>query len=507
MRQIEFTTRSGVLITITKQEFEQLIKRITQLEEANNRLEERNKKLEEANNELKELNKRLEERNKELERRLKELEAQLHQNSRNSHKPPSSDGPRKPIKNNREPSGRKNGAQEGHEGKTLKMVENPDKVIRHRVRGKCSCGKNLEEVEVLRIERRQVFDLPEKLYEVTEHQVEVKRCRCGCIHEAECPVKGRTQYGEKLRALIVYMNQYGLLPYERLQEFGEDIFGLPFGGGTIEASLEECYEALEPTEQQIKERLLNSDVIHYDETGMRCENKTQWIHSTSNEQFTYYHIHSKRGKEAMDAIGILPRFTGISVHDRWASYDKYENCLHSYCNAHLLRELKFVHEELGKDWAAQMIRFLRLSLYLKKRNWLNPGTISQLMRRYEKITEGGIQEETSLIETDETKDIKRGRKRKSKSWRLLEVFMHHREKVLRFINNKDTPFDNNLAERDLRMVKLKQKISGCFRTHHGAEVFCRIRSYISTIRKQGYNVLDALEQALMGKPILIYKPC
>jgi transposase len=228
------------------------------------------------------------------------------------------------------------------------------------------------------------------------------------------------------------------------------------------------------------------------------------VHSTSNEQFTYYHIHERRGKEAIDEIGILPQYKGVSVHDRWSSYEHY-NCAHALCDAHLLRELKFANEEMGKTWVARMIQFLWLALYLTKRNWLNAKTISALSTRYTKIIEEGRVE--GNIFSIPYKTVKRRRKAKPKSLRLLEVFIGRREEVLRFIHNKDTPFDNNLAESDLRMIKLKQKISGCFRTRHGAEVFCRIRSYISTVRKQGYSVLEGIEQVLRGKPIALYQPC
>ncbi len=441
----------------------------------------------------------------EQEKRINTLEGMLHKNSSNSHKPPSTDVLNGKIKNSREKSNRKSGAQEKHEGKTLEMTENPDKVIKHKIKGCCNkCGKNLEDLEIKEIQRKQVFDLPQKLYEVTEHQMEVKQCSCGCIHVAKSPVQGgSTQYGEKMKALIVYMSQYQFLPYERLQDFMKDVFGLSLGGGTIEASNEITYEQLEKTEQQIKKGLFESSVIHNDETGIRCAGKTQWVHNTSNEKYTHYTIHPKRGTEAINAIGILPDYKGNSVHDRYASYDQY-NCTHSLCNAHLLRDLKFVHEELQKDWAGKMIRLLILALYLKKRNWLNKSSIANIMQRYFQILEQEKKEEENFILP--VVSLKRGRKAKPKSLRLLETFINRQEQILRFVHNKDTPFDNNLAERDLRMIKLKQKISGCLRTIHGAEVFCRIRGYISTVRKQGYRVLESLEHAIAGNPVIVYHP-
>ena len=461
-------------------------------------------KQQETINKQQEIIKKQEAKIRELEFRIKELEGRLHQNSSNSHKPPSSDGLKKVIKNNRVPTNRKSGGQKGHEGKTLKRVENPDKIILHSVKGVCDCGKDLEEAELLRIERRQVFDLPKKLCEVTEHQIEVKRCECGRIHRGECELRGNTQYGDTMKGLVVYLIQQKM-SYEQVQQFMEEVMGLPLGGGTIEAANKECYERLEESERQIKEGLLGSKVIHCDETGIRCANKTQWVHVTCNERFTYYFLHPKRGKEAMDEIGILPRYKGNCVHDRWSSYERYE-CEHSYCNVHLLRELRFVEEEMGRKWAKEMKRVLLLGWYMKKRNWLSGKTIDSLMRRYEKVVEKGIEEERRYDRAIEGIK-KRGRKKKGKSVRLLEVFIRDREKVMRFIHNKDTPFDNNIAERDLRMVKLKQKVSGCFRTVQGGNIFCRIRSYISSARKQGYSVLDSIVRALKGEPVTLFQPC
>jgi transposase len=307
-----------------------------------------------------------------------------------------------------------------------------------------------------------------------------------------------------MKGLVVYLIQQKM-SYEQVQQFMEEVMGLPLGGGTIEAANKECYERLEESERQIKEGLLGSKVIHCDETGIRCANKTQWVHVTCNERFTYYFLHLKRGKEAMDEIGILPRYKGNCVHDRWSSYERYE-CEHSYCNVHLLRELRFVEEEIGRKWAKEMKRVLLLGWYMKKRNWLSGKAIDSLMRRYEKVVEKGIEEERGYDSAIEGIK-KRGRKKKGKSVRLLEVFIRDREKVMRFIHNKDTPFDNNIAERDLRMVKLKQKVSGCFRTVQGGKIFCRIRSYISSVRKQGYSVLDSIVRALKGEPVTLFQPC
>jgi transposase len=433
-----------------------------------------------------------------LKKEVNELKAQLGKNSGNSSKPPSSDGYKKKIKNNREKSNKKQGAQEGHEGTTLQMVATPDKVVKHRANGRCGCGRDLKRATLKNVQARQVFDLVEKLIEVTEHQVEVRQCSCGRIHEAECGVKGNAQYGKRIKALMVYLNQYQYLPFERLQEFSQDCLGLSISDGLLATSNQLCYENLEQTEMDIKHQIIQSAVMHNDETGMRCEGKTKWIHTSSTELYTHYSIQDKRGREGMDAIGILPHFKGNSVHDRWASYDGYD-CDHSLCNAHTLRDLKFLAEEIGSEWAKEMIPLLVEANQYKKEGLLDEKNIHLIEKQSQKIIRKGLKEEPPPPIV--TEKAKRGRKAKSKSLNLLEVFIYRSKQVWMFIYNEAVPFDNNLAERDLRMVKLKQKISGCFRSKKGAQVFCRIRSYISTVRKQGHGILHAIECALLCNPI------
>jgi transposase len=296
---------------------------------------------------------------------------------------------------------------------------------------------------------------------------------------------------------MVYLNQYQYLPFERLQEFSQDCLGLSISDGLLAASNQLCYENLEQTEMDIKQQIIQSEVMHNDETGVRCERKTQWIHSSSTELYTHYSIQNKRGKEGMEAIGILTDFKGISVHDRWASYDDYD-CGHALCNAHLLRDLKFLAEENDSKWAEKMITVLVQANRDKKEGSLDKKAIHAIEKQSHRIIKEGLKQEPPPITIT---TIKRGRKAKTKSLLLLEVFMHRSQQVWAFIYNEAVPFDNNLAERDLRMVKLKQKISGCFRSLNGAQVFCRIRSYISTVRKQGYSILHAIECALLHNPI------
>jgi len=431
--------------------------------------------------------------------KINELEQRLSKSSKNSSKPPSSDGYRKEVKNNRVKSGRKQGAQKGHKGSTLKMVETPDKIEIHRVSGICECGQDLLNLPKIKTSKRQVFDLPQKLLEVTEHHVEVKQCSCGKLHEAYCKYGNPVQYGSKLKSLGVYLNQYQYMPYNRIQEFMKDLLNINIGDGTLQKSNKDCYTNLHDTEMLIKSVLINGDVMHNDETGVRSENKTKWVHSASTPTHTHFAIHSKRGREAMDEIGILPEFSGVGIHDRYASYDKY-SFEHAYCNAHILRDLKYLLENLNENWAKDMIELLTNANIAKKENRLGKKNVEKFKSRYDKILAQAIKSEK---EKPEIKPVlkKRGRLPTSKSLRMINMFAGHKTEVLRFLDKQEVPFDNNLAERDLRMVKLKEKISGCFRSGHGADTFFRIRGYISTARKQGHDIFNAIQLALEGKPL------
>lgn len=464
-------------ILIKKSEYENLLKKITILML---RIEE------------------LENQNQKLINRIEELESEKNKNSRNSSKPPSSDGLKKAVKNNREKSNRKQGGQQGHKGSGLSVLENPDEIVSCKIiQQKCGCGKDLNSVKILREEKRQVIDIAEVLIKVKDYVVEVKRCSCGKEHKAVCKFNARVQYGKRLKALLSYLNVYQMLPAERIQELCKDIFGLSIGDGTIQSGTNSCYENLEETEQQIKQGLIDSVLIHSDETGMRCMNRTQWVHSASNEQFTLYRMHHKRGNEGIDAMDIMANYTGVCVHDRWASYDKYKKCIHALCNSHLLRDLKFLHEEQGRKWAGNLLRILQLANKRKKEKIITNHYRTRIKNKISNLVTQALRREPKENSTA----IKRGRKPKSKPIRLLEVFKNRLDDILLFLYRDEVPFDNNLAERDLRMIKLKQKISGCFRTQMGAAIFCRIRSYISTARKQGYKVWEAITCAMNGNPI------
>jgi transposase len=440
----------------------------------------------------------LENQNQKLIKRIEELESEKNKNSRNSSKPPSSDGLKKVIKNNREKSNRKQGGQDGHKGSGLSAMDKADEIVKCRIkRTKCECGKDLQSIKVLREEKHQVIDIAEVLIKVIDYLVEVKKCSCGKEHKGVCEFNGNVQYGKKLKALLSYLNVYQMLPAQRIQELFKDIFGLSIGDGTIQSGIKTCYENLENTQEEIKQSLISSALIHSDETGIRCQSSTQWIHSASNDQFTFYQMHRKRGNEGIDAMGILANYNGVCVHDRWASYDKYNNCIHALCNAHLLRDLRFIYEEEGRKWAGKLISILQQANKRKQEEQLTNHFRTRIRNQIKSLVIKALRNEPK----EKNLKIKRGRKPKSKPIRLLEVFKSRLDDILLFLYRDDVPFDNNLAERDLRMIKLKQKISGCFRTKTGADIFCRIRSYISTSRKQGYNVWDAMTNAMSGNPI------
>ena len=443
-----------------------------------------------------------------LRERLKALEERLAKNSRNSSKPPSSDGPDKPAPRSLRPMGKRpSGGQPGHKGYTLKMVKNPEHIVRHRV-NKCEkCGRSLKKKKATDIERRQVFDIPPVKIEVTEHQAEVKECWCGHLNKATFPegITAPAQYGPDIIANAVYLRDYQLLPLERACEVLRDFFSCEMGEGTIENATNKCSQVLEKPVEEIKQHLIDSPVVNFDETSCRVNSERQWLHVAGTQDLTYYQIHPRRGSIAMDEMGILPNFAGTAIHDFWKPYLKYD-CKHGLCNAHHLRELTFVYEEQGQVWAKHMIDCL---LDIKKAvdetkvaaDSLSEKQICKFEGRYEEILKEGYVENPLPKELTSTKK-KRGKRKKSKARNLLERLDNYRQEALGFMYDFSVPFDNNLGERDIRMMKVQQKISGCFRSEDGGKVFSRIRSYISTARKNGVNAIESLKKALVGAPFM-----
>jgi len=441
-----------------------------------------------------------------LSERISVLEAKLAKESHNSHLPPSSDRFQRQPKSLRKKSGKKPGGQAGHGGNTLKLSETPDQVIVHPVEHCQHCQRDLREVESLHVERRQVLDLPPKRVVVIEHQAQQKCCpTCHQISSAAFPqdVRAPIQYGAALGAVGVYLVHQQLVPYERASEVIEDLLGPPMSVGTLQGLVARCAEQLEPVEQQIKAALSRAEVLHQDETGLYVAGQRHWMHVSATEHLTHYAVHRKRGKEALDAIGILADFQGVSVHDGWRSYWQYL-CQHGLCNVHHLRELTFLEEERQQAWASEMKELLLESkaaveqARAEGRSSLHPLEVADWKARYQaRLSEGYLANPPD----PPPKTGKKGRRKQSTARNLLDRLSKHQQAVLLFLDNFAVPFDNSLAERDIRMVKVQQKISGCFRSPAGAVAFCRIRGYLSTLRKQGMAVLTALEQTLIGHPV------
>jgi transposase len=435
---------------------------------------------------------------------IRALRDQLAKNSRNSSRPPSSDGYRKPRTSSlRNPSGKKNGGQKGHKGHTLEFVENPDHIKMHRVKECEHCRASLEGKEAVGYEKRQVFDRPPIRIEVTEHRSEIKDCdRCDLRTKAEFPpdVTQPTQYGKGIKALASYFDSYQLIPLDRTSEIFEDVFGHPISEATVLQANTVLSDCIEPAKEMIREQLIDSEVINNDETGLRVEGKRHWLHVVSSDTLTYYGVHEKRGKEAMDYMGVLPEFRGVSVHDHWMPYFGYEDCEHSLCNGHHLRELKFIYEQYQQKWANELSNLL---IEIKKKveetrphsEHLDPPDIKDFEERYDEIIEKGLR-----LNPPPQRTKKRGRVKQTPPKNLLDRLKKYKGETLRFMYDFRVPFDNNQGERDIRMTKLKQKISGCFRTFEGAQRFCKIRGYISTARKNEYNVINAIQDAFSGEP-------
>lgn len=445
-----------------------------------------------------------------LREQVKTLQERLGKDSHNSSLPPSSDRfvrqPRRQPKSLRTKSGKQSGGQEGHPGSTLSFSQQPDEVLVHEVENCDYCQADLRQVAPVMVERRQVVDLPPPQVIVREHQAQTKDCpHCHQRSKAVFPMEVRApiQYGTSVGARAVYLSQQQLLPFARVCEVLEDLLGVRLCEASVREMIQRCHKTLEGVEQHIKHALSKAEVIHQDETGLYVAGKRLWTHVTCTSTLTHYQVHVSRGQQALQAIGILPGYMGISVHDGFRSYFRY-GCEHALCNVHLLRELTFLAEEQGLWWAAKL-KTLLLEMKVateqartQGKSGLHPLEVVDWERRFLHLLAEGDRAHPRA----QAPPHQRGRAKQSAARNLLDRLDKHQQAVLAFLEDLRVPFDNTLAERDLRMIKVQQKVSGCFRSLVGAQAFARIRGYLSTLRKQHIPLLAALDATLLGHPIL-----
>ena len=418
-----------------------------------------------------------------LEARIAELERRLNLDSSNSSKPPSSDGlQKKPAPQSLRENGKlKSGGQEGHTGHTLKQVSNPDHIIIHEVKACISCNASLANCPTVRYIKRQVFDIPEPHIEVTEHQAAVTVCACGQHNTAEFPaeVTAPVQYGNLIKTLTVYFSNEQHIPEDRLQILFLDVFKLTISTATLVEISRTFSKLVAPIQERVLELLKAAFLKHLDETGFRINGKTSWLHSISNDLLTHYRPSLKRGD-------ISKGLRGIVVHDHWKPYFTLEKVLHALCNAHHLRELKALAEIEKEVWAIQMARLLNIL------NRMKDPPIERMFRIYDDIVNRGL----AFHESQPPLSARKNKRRTGHN--LLLRLKNYKDAVLRFLTTPGVPFTNNQAEQDIRMMKVKQKISGGFRTMQGAETFCTIRGFLSTCRKHGLNLFQAIMQSFAG---------
>jgi transposase len=446
------------------------------------------------NAEIKEAFKEVKLENADLKVRITELEARLNSNSSNSSKPPSSDGYKKKPAFPRKKTG-KQGGQQGHKGRTLQQVEHPDKTVKHKP-GQCDCGHVFSDEELSVAETRQVFDLPQPKLEVTAHQLLKGKCPvCGKWHKASAPegVNAPVQYGRGVKTLATLLNVDYRIPFKKLQILFSDLFGYAINESTVYSASRQCYEMLEPTEEVIKSGVVKSDATHADETGLRVAGKLHWLHTASSLLYTYLFVHERRGRVALDSEkSVLNRISGWLVHDCWSSYFKYHTMHHAICGAHILRELEGLIENGQSKWARVFKTFLMnvfempLEERVKRRDHFE--------ERFSLICGLGEKAEPPPRKTPG----KRGKYKRTKGRNLVERLIRNKEAVLAFAFNREVPFTNNLAERDIRPAKVKQKVSNCFRTLSGAEIYARIAGFVSTARKHDRNVFSELYTTFEG---------
>jgi transposase len=446
-----------------------------------------------------------------LAERIQKLEDQLAKNSSNSGKPPSSDGYNQPAPRSlRKRTRRKSGGQSGHTGTSLKAVEKPDHIELHRVKECQYCGHSLKRRKAVGHETRQVFDIPKVQIQVTEHRVEIKDCPC-CGKESRAlfpsEASRAVQYGREIKAQMSYLNVEQHIPLERSCDLLEEFYGHRPSEGTIVTTCAEAAQKVAKSNEAVKEHLVKHEkVAHFDETGMMINGTLNWLHTASTLRLTHYAIHPKRGSIAMNDINILPRFKGRAVHDDLASYFQYE-LEHGLCNAHHLRTLIFLEEQYPQKWIEplkDLLLKIKKKIETAKENLQTALSVRQrnlFNQAYDQLIAQGLRANPPP-NAKNRKPGQRGKLKQLPARNLLVRLREHKQAVLAFMYDFNVPFDNNQAERDLRMMKVKQKVSGGFRSTSGAQNFCQIRGYLSTARKNGVKALSALRSAFANQPFL-----
>jgi transposase len=437
--------------------------------------------------------------------RIAELEAQLAANSRNSSKPPSSEGLGKPPpkpRSLRKKSGRKPGGQNGHEGRTLRQVAKPKHEKVHEPGCCAGCGSSLAGRPITAVERRQCFDLPPITVEVTEHQLVERECTCGRRTRAGAPagVDAPVQYGPRITAIVLYLYLGQFLSKARTADALTELFGTPISTGTVAAMARRAAGKLDGFLDLVRGRIVTADAAHFDETGLRVAGRLHWVHSASTGKYTLLTVHRKRGVAAMDAAGVLPGFTGIAHHDAWAPYDTYAAATHALCNAHALRELAAVAEQTPEGhwcWASQVADALIELKTLVETALAGETGLDGIDRP---CADAAIHRYRSAATLGAGATAARSTPLTAKHHALTRRLLERQNDYLRFISDPRASFDNNAAEREIRMVKLRQKVSGCLRTLTGAEQFCAIRSYLATAAKHGICFFQSLVQLAEGRP-------
>ena len=450
-----------------------------------------------------------------LNQTIKELQEQINKNSKNSSKPPSSDGLKKPPVNKdkslRGKSGKKPGAQNGHNGANLSVLTNPDEVEHHMHQDCTNCPYHDSCLEKACIkETRKELDAVVRINTTAHELILVKDCpmhggnKLGTFPEN---IKAAVQYGKNLQALVIALNTVGAVSVNRTHEILSGVFDIPLATGTIKNMVTRFSDALSETYEKIRKQMILLNLIHCDETGTRVDGKTWWVHNASDAEFTFLSIDMHHGSIGMNAAGILPNYSGITVHDCWGSYWKYTDCIHAICCAHLLRELNGIEENHPEQtWAKE---FKELLLAMKKvkdqaveqeKDAISSYHLHKFDKRYDEIINTAY-EKNPLPEVTEKK---RGRQKKTKALSLICRLENYKASVCLFLKNLCVPFDNNQAERDLRMIKVKTKVSGCFRSEEGAQEYLTIMSYIGTAHKHGLNAFTAIREALSGNPDIIF---